>query len=48
MKPEKVTICVDKDCRSGLALEVLQLHKVGLKLPVSLISTAPKEFYEPN
>jgi serine/threonine-protein kinase SRPK1 len=21
---------------------------VGLKLPVSLISTAPKEFYEPN
>jgi hypothetical protein len=29
-------------------LEVPQLHTVGLKLPVSLISTAPKEFYEPN
>jgi hypothetical protein len=48
MKPEKFMICVDEACRSGLALKVPQLHTVGLKLPVSLSRTAPKEFYEPN
>lgn len=31
-----------------LASEATELHSLGLKLPVSLISTAPKEFQEPT
>ena len=30
-----------------LASEATELHSLGLKLPASLVSTAPKEFQEP-
>lgn len=31
-----------------MACEATELHSLGMKLPVSLISTAPKEFQEPT
>lgn len=48
IKPENVLICVDEACIRRLASEATELHTMGLKLPVSLVSTAPKEFQEPN
>lgn len=48
IKPENVLICVDEAHIRRLASEATELHTMGLKLPVSLISTAPKEFQEPN
>jgi serine/threonine-protein kinase SRPK1 len=48
IKPENVLICVDEACVRRLASEATELHTMGLKLPVSLISTAPEEFQEPN
>lgn len=47
IKPENVLICVDESYIRKLASEATELHSLGLKLPVSLISTAPKEFQEP-
>ena len=47
IKPENVLICVDETYIRKLASEATELHSLGLKLPVSLISTAPKEFQEP-
>lgn len=46
IKPENVLICVDDAYIRKLACEATELHKMGLKLPYSLISTAPKEFQE--
>lgn len=48
IKPENVLICVDETYIRKLASEATELHSLGLKLPVSLISTAPKEFQEPT
>ncbi|XP_033212194.1 SRSF protein kinase 1 [Belonocnema kinseyi] len=48
IKPENVLICVDEIYIRKLASEATELHSLGLKLPVSLISTAPKEFQEPT
>ncbi|PSN40987.1 SRSF protein kinase 1 [Blattella germanica] len=48
IKPENVLICIDEASIRRLASEATELHTLGLKLPVSLISTAPKEFQEPN
>lgn len=39
-------ICVDDLYIRKLACEATELHAMGLKLPYSLISTAPKEFQE--
>ncbi|XP_043266911.1 SRSF protein kinase 3 [Venturia canescens] len=47
IKPENVLICVDETYIRNLAFIATELHSLGLKLPVSLISTAPKEFQEP-
>ncbi|XP_031784864.1 SRSF protein kinase 3 isoform X1 [Nasonia vitripennis] len=47
IKPENVLICVDEAYIRKLASEATELHSLGLKLPASLISTAPKEFQEP-
>lgn len=47
IKPENVLICVDETYIKKLAFVATELHSLGLKLPVSLISTAPKEFQEP-
>ncbi|XP_031630955.1 SRSF protein kinase 3 [Contarinia nasturtii] len=46
IKPENVLICVDDGYIRKLACEATELHAMGLKLPYSLISTAPKEFQE--
>lgn len=46
IKPENVLICVDDAYVRKLACEATELHAMGLKLPYSLISTAPKEFQE--
>lgn len=47
IKPENVLVCVDETYIRKLAVEATELHSLGLKLPVSLISTAPKEFQNP-
>lgn len=47
IKPENVLLCVSEDYIRKLACEATELHSMGMKLPVSLISTAPKEFQEP-
>lgn len=41
-------MCVDEAYIRKLACEATELHSMGAKLPVSLISTAPKEFQEPT
>merc|ERR1711972_36838 len=47
IKPENVLVCVDISHIRRLASEASQWHKMGLKLPGSLISTAPKELQKP-
>lgn len=44
IKPENVLICVSERYIRKLAFEATELHSRGSKLPVSLRSTAPKEF----
>lgn len=46
IKPENVLLCVDEFYVRKLACEATELHALGLKLPYSLISTAPKELQE--
>uniref|UniRef100_A0A224X9I0 non-specific serine/threonine protein kinase n=2 Tax=Triatominae TaxID=70999 RepID=A0A224X9I0_9HEMI len=46
IKPENVLLCVSEAYIRKLACEATELHSAGSKLPVSLISTAPKEFQE--
>lgn len=46
IKPENVLLCVDEGYVRKLACEATELHAMGLKLPQSLISMAPKEFQE--
>lgn len=46
IKPENVLVCVDEPYIRKLAAEATELHSLGLRLPHSLISTAPKEFQE--
>ena len=43
IKPENVLICVDENHIRKIAAEATQSHKLGLKLPGSAMSTAPKE-----
>ncbi|KAG8286907.1 SRSF protein kinase 3-like [Homalodisca vitripennis] len=47
IKPENVLLCVSEGYIRKLASEATELHSMGMKLPISLISTAPKEFQEP-
>lgn len=48
IKPENVLVCVSEEYIRKLACEATNMHSQGLKLPISLISTAPKEFQEPK
>lgn len=48
IKPENVLVCVDENYIRKLASEATELHTMGLKLPVSLVSTAPREEPDPN
>lgn len=41
IKPENVLICVSEEHIRKLASEASEMHQLGLKLPTSLISTAP-------
>lgn len=41
IKPENVLICVSEDYIRRLACEAAEMHQLGLKLPTSLVSTAP-------
>jgi len=43
IKPENVLVCVDDEHIRHLAAEATQSQKLGLKLPGSAMSTAPKE-----
>lgn len=47
IKPENVLLCVSDKYIRKLACEATELHSSGQKLPVSLRSTAPKEFQTP-
>ncbi|CAO1333453.1 unnamed protein product [Diamesa serratosioi] len=46
IKPENVLLCVDDSYIRKIAVEATELFAMGLKLPHSLISTAPEEFQE--
>jgi serine/threonine-protein kinase SRPK1 len=46
IKPENVLICVDHDYISKIANEATEMISNGVKLPTSLISTAPEEFQQ--
>ena len=41
IKPENVLICVSEEYIRRLACEAAEMHQLGMKLPISLISTAP-------
>lgn len=43
IKPENVLVCVSEDHIRRLASEAAEMHQLGLKLPTSLISTAPPQ-----
>jgi len=46
IKPENVLICVDEAHVRKIAAEATYFHKMGMKLPGSAVSTAPKELRE--
>ncbi|GJQ76966.1 hypothetical protein Trydic_g15162 [Trypoxylus dichotomus] len=41
IKPENVLVCVSEEYIRRLACEAAEMHQLGIKLPTSLISTAP-------
>ena len=43
IKPENVLVCVDEAHIKRIAAEATQHQKLGIKLPGSAMSTAPKE-----
>merc|ERR1719297_126497 len=46
IKPENVLVCVDKEYVRRIAAEATHCHKLGLRLPGSAVSTAPRELQE--
>lgn len=44
IKPENVLLCVDESYIRKIAVEANEMVSMGLKLPTSLVSTAPEEF----
>lgn len=48
IKPENVLICVGDSYIRKIAHEANEMVSMGLKMPSSLISTAPEEFQEPS
>lgn len=48
IKPENILIEVDENYIRRLAIEANQLNKLGLKLPGSLVCTAPKDQVAPT
>lgn len=43
IKPENVLVCVSEEYIRRLASEAAEMHQLGLRLPTSLISTAPPQ-----
>ncbi|CAG9822852.1 unnamed protein product [Phaedon cochleariae] len=41
IKPENVLICINEEAIRRLACEAAEMHQLGMKLPTSLVSTAP-------
>jgi serine/threonine-protein kinase SRPK1 len=48
IKPENVLICVSEEYIRRLACEAAEMHHLGLKLPTSLVSTAPVQEMQPT
>lgn len=48
IKPENVLLCVDEAHVRRLAADAAQWQKMGLKLPGSFMSTAPKHLQQPD
>ncbi|XP_044754982.1 SRSF protein kinase 2-like [Coccinella septempunctata] len=48
IKPENVLVCVSEEYIRRLACEAAEMHQLGLKLPTSLISTAPIQEAQPT
>ncbi|XP_045464650.1 SRSF protein kinase 2-like [Harmonia axyridis] len=48
IKPENVLVCVSEDYIRRLACEAAEMHQLGLKLPTSLVSTAPIQEAQPT
>lgn len=48
IKPENVLVCVSEEYIRRLACEAAEMHQLGLKLPTSLISTAPPQEMQPT
>uniref|UniRef100_A0A182Q0C8 non-specific serine/threonine protein kinase n=1 Tax=Anopheles farauti TaxID=69004 RepID=A0A182Q0C8_9DIPT len=46
IKPENVLVCVNESYVRKLACEATEMHAMGCKLPISLISAAPPQFQE--
>ena len=46
IKPENVLICVDESYIRKIAVEANEMVAAGMKLPTSLVSTAPEEFQQ--
>lgn len=47
IKPENVLICVDESYIRKIAVEANEMVSMGMKLPTSLVSTAPEEQQQP-
>ncbi|XP_066149291.1 SRSF protein kinase 1 [Euwallacea fornicatus] len=43
IKPENVLVCVSEEYIRRLACQAAEMHQLGMKLPTSLISTAPPQ-----
>lgn len=48
IKPENILLTVDEEYIRQLAYEATQWQMMGIKLPESLVSTAPKQFQGPS
>lgn len=48
IKPENVLICVSEEYIRRLACEAAEMHQLGVKLPTSLISSAPPQEQPPQ
>lgn len=48
IKPENVLVCVSEEYIRRLACEAAEMHQLGVKLPTSLISTAPPQELQPQ
>lgn len=46
IKPENVLLCVDESYIRRIAVEANEMVSMGMKLPTSLVSTAPEEFQQ--